>query len=146
MHPPPTQQCSQRPHVLLHQQVHLLFGEAADAVAVHLPAYHAAVQVAQQPLQRVAEGAAHRQKLLGFLQVVHPLTVGDRPAKHTKRATSRQNPGNALESGSRPVTGHSMPRGCSLKCQSVNVHKEKLSQALGLQQKQVKGETVSLHI
>lgn len=62
-----TQQCGQCPHVLLHQGVDLLFGEASNAVAVHLPAYHAAVQVAQQPLQSVAEGAAHRQKLLGFL-------------------------------------------------------------------------------
>lgn len=75
----PTQQCGQRPHVLLHQRVHLLLGEAADAVAVHLPAHHAAVQVAQQPLQGVAERAAHRQQLLRLLQVVHPLAVGYRP-------------------------------------------------------------------
>lgn len=75
----PTQQCGQRPQVLLHQRVDLLLREAADAVAVHLPAHHAAVQAAQQPLQRVAQGAAHRQELLSFLQVVHPLTVGDRP-------------------------------------------------------------------
>lgn len=77
--PLPTQQCGQRPHVLLHQRVDLFLREASDAVAVHLPAHHAAVQVAQQPLQGVAQGAAHRQELLSFLQVVHPLTVGYRP-------------------------------------------------------------------
>lgn len=82
--PLPTQQRGQRPHVLLHQGVDLLLGEAPDAVAVHLSAHHAAVQVAQQPLQRVAQRAAHRKKLLGFLQVVHPLTVSYRPEKHTK--------------------------------------------------------------
>lgn len=81
-----TQQCGQRPHVLLHQRVDLLFGEAADAVAVHLPAHHAAVQVAQQPLEGVAERAAHRQQLLRLLQVVHPLAVRYRPGRgHTHR-------------------------------------------------------------
>lgn len=81
-----TQQCGQRPHVLLHQRVDLLFGEAADAVAVHLPAHHAAVQVAQQPLEGVAERAAHRQQLLRLLQVVHPLAVRYRPGwGHTQR-------------------------------------------------------------
>ncbi len=85
--PLPTQQRGQRPHVLLHQCVDLLLGEASDAVAVHLPAHHAAVQVAQQPLQCVTQGAAHRQKLLSFLQVVHPLTVGYRPGRtHTHTA------------------------------------------------------------
>lgn len=79
----PTQQCGQRPHVLLHQRVDLLLGEAPDAVAVHLPAHHAAVQVAQQPLQSVAQRAAHRQQLLRFLQVVHPLTVGYCPDRNT---------------------------------------------------------------
>ena len=83
-----TQQCGQRPHVLLHQGVDLLLGEASDAVAVHLPAHHAAVQVAQQPLQSVAQRAAHRQELLSFLQVVHPLTVGYRPERtHTQETT-----------------------------------------------------------
>lgn len=48
-------------------------------MAVHLPAHHAAVHVAQQPLQGVAQGAGHRQKLLRFIYVVHPLTVGYRP-------------------------------------------------------------------
>lgn len=80
----PTQQCGQRPHVLLHQGVDLLFREAPDAVAVHLPAHHAAVQVTQQPLQSVAQRAAHGQQLLSFLQVVHPLTVGYCPERtHT---------------------------------------------------------------
>lgn len=79
--PSPTQQCGQCPHVLLHQSVNLLLREASDAVAVHLSAHHAAVQVAQQPLQCVAQRAAHRKKLLGFLQVVYPLTVGYRPKK-----------------------------------------------------------------
>lgn len=82
----PTQQCGQRPHVLLHQRVDLLLGEATDAVAVHLPAHHAAVQVAQQPLQSVAQRAAHRQQLLRFLQVVHPLTVGYCPDRSTHTA------------------------------------------------------------
>lgn len=72
----PTQQGGQSPHVLLHQRVDLLSGEASDAVAVHLPPHHAAVQVAQQPLERVAHGAGHGQQLLRFLQVVHPLAVG----------------------------------------------------------------------
>lgn len=75
----PTQQGGQSPHVLLHQRVDLLSGEASDAVAVHLPPHHAAVQVAQQPLERVAHGASHGQQLLRFLQVVHPLAVGYRP-------------------------------------------------------------------
>lgn len=80
----PTQQCGQRPHVLLHQCVDLFLREASDAMAVHLPAHYAAVQVAQQPLQSVTQRAAHRQKLLSFLQVVHPLTVGYRPERtHT---------------------------------------------------------------
>lgn len=78
-----TQQCGQRPHVLLHQGIDLLLGKASDAVAVHLPAYNAAIQVAQQPLQSVAQRAAHRQELLSFLQVVHPLTVGYRPEENT---------------------------------------------------------------
>lgn len=82
-----TQQCGQRPHVLLHQRVDLLFGEAADAVAVHLPAHHAAVQVAQQPLEGVAERAAHRQQLLRLLQVVHPLAVRYRPGRGTHTET-----------------------------------------------------------
>lgn len=80
----PTQQRGQRPHVLLHQGVDLLFREASYAVAVHLPAHHAAVQVAQQPLQSVAQRAAHGQQLLCFLQVVYPLTVGYCPERtHT---------------------------------------------------------------
>lgn len=79
----PTQQRGQRPHVLLHQRVDLLLGEAPDAVAVHLPAHHAAVQVAQQPLQSVAQRAAHCQQLLCFLQVVNPLTVGYCPDRNT---------------------------------------------------------------
>lgn len=90
---PHTQQCGQCPHVLLHQGVDLLFGEAPDAMAVHLPAYHAAVQVAQQPLQSVAERAAHRQKFLGFLQVVYPLTVGYCPAENTQSGQRQVNGG-----------------------------------------------------
>lgn len=47
MPPLPTQQCGQCPHVLLHQGIDLLLGEASDAMAVHLSAHHASVQVAQ---------------------------------------------------------------------------------------------------
>lgn len=75
----PTQQGGQSPHVLLHQRIDLLSGVASDAVAVHLPPHHTAVQVAQEPLHRVAHGASHGQQLLRFLQVVHPLAVGYRP-------------------------------------------------------------------
>ncbi|TNN47438.1 hypothetical protein EYF80_042381 [Liparis tanakae] len=54
--------------------VHLLLRETPDPVSVHLPLDDPTGQVTQDPLEQVAQRPAHRQHLLGLLQVVYPLT------------------------------------------------------------------------